>query len=75
MAKANTKFIEKSIITVTMGPKEAQSLRNLLARVEKGSISNDALNLKSIRKALAGEGFHRDYANSGLTGLVTDASF
>jgi hypothetical protein len=71
MAQATTKTTAKTIITLTMGPKEAQSLRNLLARVSKDSdLSSDILNLKSIRKALANQGFHRDNANSDLTGVV-----
>lgn len=69
MAKAYSKTVEKEIIGITMGPKEAQSLRNLLARVVKGGVSSDSLNLRSIRAALAGEGFHRD-SDSQLTGKV-----
>jgi hypothetical protein len=70
MAQATTKTAVKTIISLTMGPKEAQSLRNLLARVKKGGDSSDILNLKSIRKALANQGFHRDNANSDLSGVV-----
>lgn len=70
MAQAKTKTAVKTIISLTMGPKEAQSLRNLLARVKKGGDSSDVLNLKSIRKALANQGFHRDNANSDLSGVV-----
>lgn len=70
MAQAKTKSVAKTIISLTMGPKEAQSLRNLLARVKKGGDSSDVLNLKSIRAALASQGFHRDNANSDLSGVV-----
>lgn len=70
MAQATTKTSVKTIVALTMGPKEAQSLRNLLARVKKGGDSSDVLNLKSIRKALANQGFHRDNANSDLSGVV-----
>lgn len=70
MARATTKTSVKTIVALTMGPKEAQSLRNLLARVKKGGDSSDVLNLKSIRKALANQGFHRDNANSDLSGVV-----
>jgi hypothetical protein len=70
MAKASTSTVAKTIVKLTMGPKEAQSLRNLLARVKKGGESSDILNLKSIRGALAGQGFHRDNANSDLSGVV-----
>ncbi len=70
MAKATTATSIKTIVKLTMGPKEAQSLRNLLARVKKGGDSSDILNLKSIRAALAGQGFHRDNANSDLSGVV-----
>lgn len=70
MAKASVNTEVKTIVKLTMGPKEAQSLRNLLARVKKGGTSSDVLNLKSIRGALAGQGFHRDNANSDLSGVV-----
>lgn len=70
MAQAKTKTVAKTIVSLTMGPKEAQSLRNLLARVKKGGTSSDILNLKSIRAALASQGFHRDNANSDLSGVV-----
>lgn len=68
MAQATVKTAVKSITSLTMGPKESQSLRNLLARVKKGGESSDALNLASIRKALANQGFHN--ANSDLSGVV-----
>lgn len=70
MAQAKVSTVAKTVVSLTMGPKETQSLRNLLARVKKGGDSSDILNLKSIRTALANQGFHRDNANSDLSGVV-----
>lgn len=60
MATATTKTVEKELIKLTMGPKEAQSLRNLLGRVKKGSDSATARNLNSIREGLVDLGFDVD---------------
>lgn len=70
MAQATTKTVEKEIIKLTMGPKEAQSLRNLLARVQKGGSGSQNANLRNIRAALASEGFHRS-PDTQLSGVVT----
>lgn len=70
MAQATTKTVEKEIIKLTMGPKEAQSLRNLLARVKKGGSGSQNANLRNIRKALSNEGFHRD-PDTQFSGTVT----
>lgn len=70
MAQASTKSVEKEIITLTMGPREAQSLRNFLARVKKGQPGAQAANIANIRAALANEGFHRS-PDTQFEGVVT----
>lgn len=67
MAKA-TEYsgTQKTFIKITMGPKEAQSLRNLLGRVKKGSDSATARNLDSIRSALNDLDFGVDGTLSGV---------
>lgn len=62
----------KTFVKITMGPKEAQSLRNLLARVRGGSDTATARNLNSIRQGLIAEGFDIDGTLSKVNaGVVT----
>jgi hypothetical protein len=60
----------KKITHLTMGPKESQALRSLLARVKKTASSNAAKNLDSIRAALESAGFHKLPRNP-FGGVVT----
>jgi hypothetical protein len=70
MAKASVDVVAKEVVTLTMGPKETQSLRNLLARVKKGSAGPQARNIANIRAALANEGYHRS-PDTEFSGVIT----
>jgi hypothetical protein len=72
MAKAAVSNVTSKAVTLIMGPKEAQSVRNLLARVKKGSAGPQAKNLNNVRKAMETAGFHKS-RESQLKGVITAA--
>lgn len=70
MATATTSTVSKKLFTLVMGVKEAQALRNLLARVKKGQKGATIANLHSIRKALTAQGVNKCRATV-LRGAIT----